>query len=189
MSKKQQLKRKGGIVLGGLLLILTISGSFLGFSGSLVSFFSLNDEEVLAQTPNPNEVSFVPNSSNLTNTLLTVQENSLLPMSNTSLTEERIVARLKVVVTAYSSSPWETDDTPHITASGAFVREGIAANNLLPFGTKFTIPEIFGQKLFIVEDRLNSRKGDYHIDIWFSTREKALNFGTQWSYIEILPES
>ena len=43
---------------------------------------------------------------------------------------------LHLRVTAYSSEPNETDDTPFITADGSHVADGIAASNLLPFGTK-----------------------------------------------------
>lgn len=188
MSKKPQFRRRRKIILGFLLILVIILGNLLGLPRSLVRFSSLNDEEVLAQTsPETQLATNVTNSLN--EVLLTVQENSLLPVSYVSLAEERVVKRMKVVVTAYSSSPWETDDTPYITASGAFVREGIAANNLLPFGTQFKIPEIFGEKFFVVEDRLNQRKGDYHVDIWFSSREEALNFGTRQTYIEIIQET
>lgn len=121
--------------------------------------------------------------------LLAIQENSLLPLGNMAFSEERVVERIRVVITAYSSSPWETDDTPYITASGTFVREGITANNLLPFGTKFKMPELFGDRVFVVEDRLNAKKGYYHVDIWFPSRTEALAFGTKRSYIEIIKES
>ena len=39
-------------------------------------------------------------------------------------------------VTAYSSTPEETDDTPFVTASGTSVRDGVIATNFLEFGTK-----------------------------------------------------
>jgi len=79
-------------------------------------------------------------------------------------------------ITGYSSSYDETDDDPWITASNSFVREGIVASNDLPFGTKIRIPSLFGDKILIVEDRLNERfKGV--IDVWFPTKEEALNFG------------
>lgn len=94
--------------------------------------------------------------------------------------------KINVVITAYSSTVWETDDTPYITASGTYVRDGIVANNLLPLGTKIKIPEIFGDKIFVVEDRMNSRKSYYHIDIWFPSYQEALNFGAKRTYIEIL---
>ena len=48
------------------------------------------------------------------------------------------------------------------------------------------IPELYGDKIFIVEDRMNSRKGYYHVDIWFPSYQKAVNFGVEETYIEIL---
>ena len=116
--------------------------------------------------------------------LLIVQGNSILPIS--SLPETKVVRQIKVITTAYSSCVWQTDDTPYITAAGTRVRDGIVANNLLPFGTKIRLPEIYGDKIFVVEDRMHSRKGSYHIDIWFASYNEALNFGAQKTYIEVL---
>ena len=81
-----------------------------------------------------------------------------------------------VWVTAYSSKLEETDDTPFITAHNTEVREGIIAANFLPFGTQVKIPKIFGNKIFIVEDRMHRRKKNF-IDIWMPNKELAQNFG------------
>jgi len=118
--------------------------------------------------------------------LILLQENSLLPVSSPSSSGNQIKGKIKVVVTAYSSSVWETDDNPFVTAAGTRVRDGIIANNYLPIGTKIKIPELYGDKIFVVEDRMNWRKGNYHIDIWFSTYWEAKNFGAKQTYIEIL---
>ena len=113
-----------------------------------------------------------------------IQGNSLLAVS--PLPSPKVIKRIKVVATAYSSRPQETDDSPYITASGTRVRDGIIANNLFPFGTKIRIPEIYGDKVFLVEDRMNQRKGPYHFDIWFASYEEAKNFGAKIIYIEVL---
>lgn len=118
------------------------------------------------------------------NSLLTIQKNSILPVS--SLPEAKIVRRIKVITTAYSSSPLETDDTPFVTAAGTPVRDGVVANNLLAFGTKIRLPEIYGDKVFVVEDRMHWSKGYYHIDIWFPSYYDAVNFGAKMTYIEVL---
>ena len=118
--------------------------------------------------------------------LVLFQGNSLAAVSNPFNDEVKQVRRVRVVVTAYSSTPWETDSNPYITASGNWVREGIVANNLLPFGTQVKIPELFGDKVFIVEDRMSWKKGNYHIDIWFPSHWEALNFGAKRTYIEVL---
>lgn len=90
-----------------------------------------------------------------------------------------------VWVTAYSSTPEETDDTPFITASGTTVRNGIIATNLLPFGTKIQIPELFGERVFIVEDRMHRRKTN-HVDIWMPTKSAAKIFGISRTAIVIV---
>lgn len=122
---------------------------------------------------------------NLENLAL-IQENSFLPIADPAGPEPRVIRRIRVVVTAYSSSPWETDCTPYITAAGTRVREGIIANNLLSFGTEIKIPEIYGDKIFVVEDRMHWKKGNYHVDIWFPSYWEAKNFGAKITYIEVL---
>lgn len=92
---------------------------------------------------------------------------------------------ITVVITAYSSSPEETDGTPFITASGSYTRDGVAASNFLKFGTKFRVPELFGNRVFTIEDRMNQRYDD-RIDIWFLEKESAKKFGKQMAKIEIL---
>ncbi len=101
-------------------------------------------------------------------------------------TSYETVKKIKMVITAYSSTVDQTDDTPFITASGKKVKDGIIANNLLPFGTKIRIPKLFGDKIFIVEDRMNKRKGNYHADIWFESLLQAKNFGAKTAEIEIV---
>lgn len=93
---------------------------------------------------------------------------------------------IKMTLTAYSSTVWQTDDTPFTTASGKTVADGIVANNLLPFGTKIRIPDLYGNKVFVVEDRMNYRKSKYHLDIWFPEYAQALNFGAKTASIEVL---
>jgi 3D (Asp-Asp-Asp) domain-containing protein len=100
--------------------------------------------------------------------------------------KEEKTERIFVLVTGYSSSEDQTDDTPYLTASGTVVRDGVVANNFLPFGTKIKIPALFGDKIFTVEDRLNLSKGNNLVDIWFENEEKALSFGVKKTYIEIL---
>jgi len=92
---------------------------------------------------------------------------------------------INVAVTAYSSSVDETDNDPFITASGEWVRDGIVAANFLPFGTEIKIPELYGKKVFVVQDRMHPRK-KYQIDIWFPTKQEAIEFGAHYTYIELV---
>ena len=114
------------------------------------------------------------------------EKNTLIPSSNPANPEPKVVQRFLVIVTAYSSTPWETEGNPFVTASGTWVEDGIIANNLLPFGTKIKLPEIYGDKVFTVQDRMHWRKGYYHIDIWFPSYWQAKNFGAKRTYVEVL---
>ena len=90
----------------------------------------------------------------------------------------------KLKVTAYSSSPDETDDTPNITAMGSETRNGVIAANFLPFGAKVRIPKLFGDTVFTVEDRMHQRFQD-RLDVWFPTKAEAKRFGLQFTEVEI----
>lgn len=83
---------------------------------------------------------------------------------------------LQTAMTAYSSSPRETDGSPFVTATGACVQDGIVAANFLPFGTKFRMPELFGDKIFEVQDRMNSRY-NIRVDVWMTSQKDAIQFG------------
>ncbi len=95
---------------------------------------------------------------------------------------------LPMRVTAYTSDVSETDDTPFITANGTYVRDGIIASNMLPFGTKVKIPALFGDKIFTVTDRM-SPKFYRTIDIWMPEKTKALRFGVTYANVVILGTS
>jgi len=161
--------------------------AILIFAGVLIGILPIFEPEAKSAEANlvEAEIKEIPQTQVLEERLPLLQENSLLPISKPS-NPDQVPKQIEVVVTAYSSSPSETDDTPFITAAGTLVKEGIVASNLLPFGTEIRIPEIYGDKIFVVEDRMSWRKGEYHIDIWFSSYWEALNFGTKRTYIEIL---
>ena len=108
------------------------------------------------------------------------KDNKSLSLSKTT------IRKIKVVLTGYSSTVDQTDDTPFITANGTYVHDGIIANNGLPFGTQIRIPELYGNKVFSVEDRMHWRMGDYNFDIWFPTYEQAKDFGVKYAYVEVL---
>ena len=93
--------------------------------------------------------------------------------------------KIQVLVTAYSSTPDQTDSSPFITADGSYVHDGIVAANFLPFGTAIKIPQIYGNKIFFVEDRMNKKFSD-RVDIWFPSRNLAKTFGVQKLVIEII---
>ncbi|MDD5032529.1 MAG: hypothetical protein PHC85_00190 [Candidatus Pacebacteria bacterium] len=97
----------------------------------------------------------------------------------------KIIETREIVVTAYSSTPDQTDDTPFETAMGTETRDGIVAANFLEFGTKVRLPEVFGDKVFVVEDRM-ARKNSHKVDVWMPTRQDAMCFGVKNLTMEIV---
>jgi 3D (Asp-Asp-Asp) domain-containing protein len=89
-----------------------------------------------------------------------------------------------VTVTAYSSTKDQTDGNPFLTALGTPVRDGIVAANFLPIGTVVRFPDKFGEKIFVVEDRMHEKYG-LQVDIWISNQEEAKKFGIQYLKMEI----
>ncbi|MCS7200621.1 MAG: 3D domain-containing protein [Patescibacteria group bacterium] len=91
--------------------------------------------------------------------------------------QPRIKKVFKATITGYSSSYDETDHDPWLTAYNTLARDGVAASNVLKYGTKIRIPSLFGDKIFVIEDRMNERFDGENIDIWFESKEKAKKFG------------
>lgn len=93
---------------------------------------------------------------------------------------------ITVPVSAYTSAVEECDSSPFTTADGSRVRDGIVAANFLKHGTRFRIPDYFGDKVFEVHDRMNARYS-YKIDIWMLTKAEARAWGVRKVKVEILP--
>lgn len=93
-----------------------------------------------------------------------------------------------IYVTAYSSTPGQTDDTPCIAASGYDLckhnKENVVACNFLPFGTKVKFPELDSDKTYNVVDRMHERFNS-RMDIWMTNKEKAEQFGLKYLKVEI----
>ena len=95
-------------------------------------------------------------------------------------------------MTAYNSLEGQTDSTPCITANGFDlckhgIEDSIAAN-FLRFGTKVRIPELFGDRVFVVRDRMNKRYTQ-RIDIWMKSYDNARDFGLKYAKIEVLKDT
>ncbi len=150
------------------------------FKSQSIAFVSMDQENA----------SKLLNESTSEKTSWQLLNNSTIMAMNVSLPDKKTPSRLPkkiyyVTSTAYSSTEDQTDDTPFITAMGTHVRDGVVAANFLPFGTVLRIPEIYGDKTFVVEDRMNNRY-DYRIDLWFPTREAANDWGVKKVKIEII---
>lgn len=102
----------------------------------------------------------------------------------------RLTKSRKVVLTAYNSDKAQCDDSPCITANGFNVcKHGIedtVAANFLPMGTKIRIPALFGDRIFVVRDRMAKRHQN-RVDIWMKNYSSAIKFGIKTATIEIVP--
>lgn len=85
---------------------------------------------------------------------------------------------MHVSMTAYNSLPEQTDGNPFETAMGTTTRRGIVAANFVPLGTYIKIPELYGDEVFIVEDRMNARYTS-RVDIWMENYSDARQFGVK----------
>lgn len=103
----------------------------------------------------------------------------------------RVIKTSRHTLTAYNSEVGQTDNSPCITANGFNVCEhGIedtVAANFLPMGTKIRIPDLFGDRIFVVRDRMN-KKHPSRVDVWMLEKTAALKFGVKNATIEILEE-
>lgn len=155
------------IVIAGVVVLTLSVTPTLGSNGA--------NEELTATTDDPPSIGegmIVIRSSSLLSTIAHDKPKLAIPRSH-------------ILVTAYSSTPEQTDDTPFITAAGTMVRDGIVATNMLPLGTRIKLPDLYGERVFVVEDRMHPRKRD-QVDIWFPSYGQALQFGVKKSTIEIL---
>lgn len=95
---------------------------------------------------------------------------------------------MKLYVTAYSSTPEQTDSTPCIAASGYNLcehdLENVVACNFLPFGTKIKFPELDKNKVYTVVDRMHERYNS-RVDIWKREKKDAKSFGIKYLTVEI----
>ena len=113
--------------------------------------------------------------------------NSIKLAFNDGLVEERKPDKvMRAVITAYTSTLDQTDDSPFIAASGKRVHDGMIAANGLAFGTEIKIPALYGDKIFVVEDRMNKRYGPGRFDIWLDVpRKEAMEFGVKRVEVQI----
>lgn len=114
---------------------------------------------------------------------LVLSSINLIPSS--PITYVQSVEIVQAQVSAYTSSPDETDDTPHITASGAVTRRGIVAcPSWLTFGTRV---EIEGS-IYECQDRMAGRyqTGNY-FDVWVESKHEAYEWGRRNLAVTLLP--
>ncbi len=171
------------IVFAGILLVFTVAKTETGDSAlTMIS----NGELMKAETRNEDTTKF---------------ETSLLGVRtiNKQIAEEKNAKRLaiyknrldvytppkgevNILVTGYSSTPDQCWGDPFQTASGTRVHDGtMACPPQYPFGTKITIER---KGTFVCEDRGGVIKGN-HFDMWFPSRQAAMNWGKRIVVAEI----
>ena len=85
----------------------------------------------------------------------------------------------------YNSEVGQTDSSPFKSPSQLRVRNGIVANNCLPFKTKVKILN----RYYEVQDRLNARYNCNVWDIWMSSKEEAIQWGRRNLTVKIYEET
>ncbi len=118
----------------------------------------------------------IPTSSMLDAALEPTNTSTTAPALTVPKSAPVILKTYRVDSTAYTSSVEECDDTPFITADGSHTHDGIIAANFLPFGTKVLIPDLFGNRVFEVHDRMNARY-TFRIDVWMEKKQDMKEFG------------
>lgn len=120
-----------------------------------------------------------------------IRPNNPITIKSKKKAEKKVInpqsseKNISVTATAYSSTVDQCDSSPFITASGTRVHDGTLAANFLRFGTRVKFPALYGEKIFIVEDRMKPsslRK----VDLWFPSRSEAIVFGVKITKMVVL---
>jgi 3D (Asp-Asp-Asp) domain-containing protein len=94
-----------------------------------------------------------------------------------------VITREKTgIFTEYTATVSQTDSTPTITASNQRIREGIVANNCLPFGTRIRV----NNNTYVIQDRMNQRYGCEDFDIYVKKYSQARHFGRRALKYEVI---
>ena len=113
-----------------------------------------------------------------------VVEPESKPATPVQETKIEIKKTIWVTATAYSSTPWQTDNTPCITATGYDVcnkTENIIAVSRdlvrsLGYHRQVRLPALYGCDIFLIEDTMNTRFVN-RIDIHHGSIKDAREFG------------
>jgi len=101
--------------------------------------------------------------------------------------EEREVVQVRYMdATAYNSLPAQTNGNPCVTANGDNVcmlyeqygYQNTVASNAFPFGTLLRFPDLYGDKVFRVNDRM-ARRYRNRVDFWMVSYPEARQFGVK----------
>jgi len=171
----------------GLILLIAMVSTVI-FSGDTSAFLNLSMKKfTMTQFPflmgsvmNIDSKETDSGSLNISSESFIIAQN-IPPVSSSKTT----TTKYRVDATAYSSTVDQTDASPFIGAAGTHMRDGVVAANLLPLGSTIKVPDLYGDKIFVVEDRMNSRYNK-RVDFWFADRSSARQFGLKKINIEVI---
>lgn len=181
------LSRKQNIVL--LVIIASIFQFVLFYAPALADEAvsqakaqNFNQEEIIRNESLVKEAAIDTEAAKITTETMIATPEDAAPAT-------KILKTSTHTITAYNSEAAQTDDSPCITANGFNVcehgEEDTIAANFLKFGTKVQIPELFGDRVFVVRDRMNARHAN-RVDIWMKERSDALKFGVKIAKIQVI---
>ena len=122
-----------------------------------------------------------------------VAEPETKPAVPVKETKIEIKKKLWVTATAYSSTKWQTDDTPCITSTGYDVcnktKNIIAVSRdlvrSLGYHRQVRLPSLYGSEIFYIEDTMNARFTN-RIDVHHDSIEDAREFGIKKIELEVI---
>jgi 3D (Asp-Asp-Asp) domain-containing protein len=168
------LKQAKNIVI---FLFISLFFNFFLFSAPVLA------DEAMKNSDNP-PLNLIEDLQNIANSDKKIDFTNNLPIA-----DFKVIKTSQRVITAYNSEAGQTDNSPCITANGFNVckhsQENVIAANFLPFGAKVRVPELFGDKIFTVQDRMNPRHHN-RIDVWMVEKSDAIQFGVKLAKIEVL---
>ena len=175
-KNKRKAKRKNPVnfknkLVVGFLILITFLFILLLFAGLILIFLQVKD---LTKAPTIQRPVYIVDSQ-------PIDLDAYLREYFTNKVPQKTIY---VNVSAYTSTKDQTDGSPYVTAVGTPVRDGILAANFLPIGTVVRLPDKFGDKLFVVEDRMDERFS-LQVDVWMSDQEEAKKFGIQFLKMEV----
>lgn len=188
------LSRKQNIVL---LIIITCIFQFVLFYAPALADQAVKEAQAQETGLNSPYIDDVSSPEVMTNPAVTKEmivfdqsdAPSTAPKAIATTTPVKVIRVDKHVITAYNSEVSQTDDDPCTTANGYNLcknnKEDSIAANFLKFGTKVRIPDLFGDRVFVVRDRMAARHAD-RVDVWMKNHSDAMQFGVKVAKIEVL---
>ncbi len=142
-----------------------------------------------AITNNSDKITFKERLANINKSFTVLAKEDEFDLELIVPIEREVAWSKRYIMTAYNSEVAQCDASPCITANGFNVCEhGIedtVAANFLKFGTEIRIPELFGDRILVVRDRMNSRYTE-RVDVWLLHKDNAIDFGVKYPLIEVL---